>query len=113
MAAGLQSGRVRSRDLVERVLERIEAWQPSTNAFIQVWADEALAEADRVDAARASGADPGPWAGVPIAVKDLYDVAGRETNGCSRAYAGRIPEADAPIITRLRSAGLIMVGKTN
>src|SRR5205823_1854876 len=73
----------------------------------QVWASEAMDHAAR-QAPSAGGLE-----GVPIAVKDLYDVAGFETTGCSRIYAGRVAERDAPTIRRVRGAGLIMVGKTN
>jgi aspartyl-tRNA(Asn)/glutamyl-tRNA(Gln) amidotransferase subunit A len=111
MAAALRAGEVTSVELVERSLARAEAWQPSINAFSQLWPEEALAEARRIDAA-----DPRarpPFAGVPIAIKDLFDVAGHETTGCCAAYRGRVADADAPLVARLRTAGLVMIGKTN
>jgi aspartyl-tRNA(Asn)/glutamyl-tRNA(Gln) amidotransferase subunit A len=113
MARSLRGGGVSSVELTERALSRAGAWQPVVNAFTQIWADEALAEARWIDAARAGGQDVSPWAGVPLVVKDLYDVAGHETSSCSKAFAGNVAARDAPVIERLRRAGLILVGKTN
>jgi aspartyl-tRNA(Asn)/glutamyl-tRNA(Gln) amidotransferase subunit A len=90
---------------VERALECIERWQPVTNAFSQIFADEARKEA--------GPALTGPLAGVPIGVKDLFDVAGRETTGCCEAYRGNVAERDAEVVTRLRRAGAVLVGKCN
>jgi len=108
MAAALRAGEVSSVELVSRALERLEAWQPVTNAFSQVWASQALAWAAEADRDREGG-----FAGVPLAVKDLYDVEGFQTTGCSRVYAGRVAERDAPTIRNVRGSGLVMVGKTN
>jgi aspartyl-tRNA(Asn)/glutamyl-tRNA(Gln) amidotransferase subunit A len=112
MGRALRAGRVTSAELVERALRRSEAWQPSINAFSQqLWADQAMDEARQID-----GTPPQerpPFAGIPIAVKDLFDVAGAETTGCCAAYRGTIAERDAPVIGRIRRAGLVMVGKTN
>ena len=94
---------------VAAALEVIEAWQPVTNAFSQIWRDGATAAA-----MEASGGEPiGPLHGVPVAVKDLFDVAGHETTGCSAVYAGSIADRDAVVVERLRAAGAIIVGKTN
>jgi aspartyl-tRNA(Asn)/glutamyl-tRNA(Gln) amidotransferase subunit A len=101
MAAAVRSGEVRAVELLERAQARAERWQPSTRAFSQLWPDAEPASSD------------GPLAGVPIAVKDLFDVAGRETTGCCRVYAGRVAERDAATVTRIRTAGLVMMGKTN
>jgi aspartyl-tRNA(Asn)/glutamyl-tRNA(Gln) amidotransferase subunit A len=111
MARALHAGQVTSVELVERALARAEAWQPSTHAFSQQWPDLAIDEARRVDATPVS--ERGTFTGVPIAVKDLFDVAGKETTGCCAAYAGSIAERDAAVIERIRRAGLVMVGKTN
>ena len=85
MALAIERGAVTALELVERAISRAEAWQPTINAFSQVWADEALAEARRTAAAPPEGL---PFAGVPLVVKDLYDVAGHETTGCCAAYRG-------------------------
>jgi aspartyl-tRNA(Asn)/glutamyl-tRNA(Gln) amidotransferase subunit A len=99
MDLAVRSGEVTASELVERCLDRAEAWQDSTNAFSQPWADHALGEAAR-------------RAAVPLAVKDLFDVAGFETTGCSALYRGRRAEADAPVIASVR-ARTVLVGKTN
>src|SRR5438445_1481477 len=88
MRAALSSGSVTSVELVERALGRLDEWQPTTNAFSQVRAEPALAEARRVDGMARS--DLAPLSGIPVAVKDLFDVAGLETTGCCPAYAGRL-----------------------
>ncbi len=108
MAVALREGRVSAAELVDRALRRAEAWQPETNTFTQLWAEESLSEARSVRAD-----DERPLAGVPVAVKDLFDVAGKETTGCSRAYSGTLARVDAAMVRRLRSAGLVIIGKTN
>jgi aspartyl-tRNA(Asn)/glutamyl-tRNA(Gln) amidotransferase subunit A len=112
MAEALRSGDVSSRELVAETLERAETWQPVTNAFSQVFADEALARAAEADAAIARG-ESGPLLGVPVAVKELFDVRARENSGCCAAYRGRISDRDAEMVVRLRDAGAVIVGKTN
>jgi aspartyl-tRNA(Asn)/glutamyl-tRNA(Gln) amidotransferase subunit A len=111
MTMALTRGDVRASELVERAVHRAQAWQPVINAFSQLWAEEALAEARAVDVAL-----PGqrsPRSGIPLAVKDLFDVAGHETTGCSAAYRGRVAERDAPVVARIREIGMVMVGKAN
>ncbi|HEX9236652.1 MAG TPA: amidase family protein, partial [Actinomycetota bacterium] len=111
MAAALRRGQVSSRELTDRALRRAHVWQPATNAFSQLWEEEAERAARTVD--RTPAPDRGPWAGIPIAIKDLYDVAGHESTGCCRAYAGNLASSDAPTVAEVRAAGLVMVGKTN
>jgi aspartyl-tRNA(Asn)/glutamyl-tRNA(Gln) amidotransferase subunit A len=111
MSSALRAGDVTSVELVERTLGRAEAWQPATNAFSQLWAEGAIEEARRIDATPLT--KRGGLAGIPVAVKDLYDIAGKETTGCCAAYRGNIARRDAPVIERIRRAGLVMVGKTN
>jgi aspartyl-tRNA(Asn)/glutamyl-tRNA(Gln) amidotransferase subunit A len=111
MVLALRAGEVTSVELVERTLRRAEAWQPSINAFSRLWAEQALEEAGRIDARPSR--DRSELAGIPLAVKDLFDVAGQETSGCCAAYRGTVAERDAPVIERVRKAGLVMVGKTN
>lgn len=108
MTAAVRSGEVEAVEIVERALERLHRWQPFTNAFSQVWEDEAL-EATRDLRKGATAAA----VGVPLAIKDLFDVAGHETTGCCAAYRGTVATTDAPIIERVRGAGLVFVGKTN
>jgi Asp-tRNA(Asn)/Glu-tRNA(Gln) amidotransferase A subunit family amidase len=96
---------VRATRSVDAALERIDAWQGPTNAFSQVFPDEARADAE-LDR-------EGPLAGVPIAVKDLFDVRGHPTTGCCAAIPSEPAERDATLVARLRDAGAIVIGKTN
>jgi len=111
MAAALAAGETTATELTERSIDRAEAWQPVGKAFSQLWADEAMARAAEID--RDGPVDARPLAGIPLAVKDLFDVAGHETTGCCAAYAGRVAARDAPTIRRVRDAGMVIVGKTN
>jgi Asp-tRNA(Asn)/Glu-tRNA(Gln) amidotransferase A subunit family amidase len=111
MSAALTAREVSARELAERALAEAERWQPVTNAFSQIWAEEALAAAGEVD--RAGPDEDRPLAGIPVGVKDLYAVAGREATSCCAAYAGRVTPEDAPTIGRVRGAGLVMIGKMN
>ncbi|MPY60764.1 amidase [Streptomyces spongiae] len=107
----LAAGEVTSRTLVERALARIEATQPTLNAFRRVRAEAALAEADAADTDLAAGVRR-PLLGVPVAVKDDMDVAGEPTAfGCRGEFPPRTEDGEA--VRRLRAAGAIVVGKTN
>ena len=103
---------VSARELVEATLDRIERLDPELNAFRVVLAERALVEADLADARRRSG-DGRPLLGVPVAVKDEFDVAGVPT-AMGTAASGAAPrEHDAEVVRRLRLAGAVIVGKTN
>ena len=104
---------VTALEITNSCLQRIDQLQPSLNAFIRVMADEAKRDAETADREFASGRDRGPLHGVPIAVKDIIDVRGIPTTAASRVREGHIAAADAPVITRLRDAGAVIVGKTN
>src|SRR5437867_2227757 len=107
----LRSGDVSPVDLVRQCLERIDA-RPELNAFITVMRDSALSEAHTAESQIAAGRYRGGLHGIPISVKDLVDVVGTPTTAGS-AVPPRSPDADAPIVTRLRKAGAIIIGKTN
>ncbi len=109
-AAMLRSGTLTSRALTQAVLDRIAARNPRLDAFTRIAAD-ALDQADRSDARLASGEDPGPLCGLPIAVKDLIDVMGQPATSGSRVLAGRIADTDAQAIARLRAQGAVLIGK--
>ena len=115
LAADLNAGKTTSRDLVERCLAR--ATDPAgegARAFIQLDAEKARASADAMDALRRAGAAPSPVAGIPIAIKDLADVQGQVTRAGSTALHDKPPAvADAPVVARLRAAGLILLGRLN
>jgi amidase len=105
------SGDTTAADVVEASLERIERRNPGLNAFSVVLADEARAEAARLDASLAAGEAPGPLHGVPIAIKEEVDVA-----GCVTTFGGRgnsTPAVrDSEVVGRLRRAGAVIIGKT-
>jgi aspartyl-tRNA(Asn)/glutamyl-tRNA(Gln) amidotransferase subunit A len=107
----VQSGDISPVDLVRGCLAQIDA-RPELNAFITRLDDQALAEAAQHAAEIRDGGYRGPLHGIPIAVKDLIDVAGTRTTSAS-AVASAIADADAPSIVQLRAAGAIVIGKTN
>src|SRR5688500_5163235 len=115
LRAALASGRVTSRALVEESLDRIgDPAGEGSGAFIKVWADEARSAADAQDLLRRAGGTPLPLAGIPISVKDLFDVAGEVTLAGSKARRDAAPATrDAVIVERLRAAGAVLVGRTN
>lgn len=115
LVADLAAGRVSSRALVERCLERAtDAPGEGARVFTCVAAAQARSAAQAIDQLRAAGAAPSPFAGIPIAVKDLFDIAGEVTTAGSRVLAGSAPAAtDAPAVARLRAAGFVVIGRTN
>jgi len=113
IAAAVRAGRRRARDVVEEHLERIAAREGEIHAFNLVLADEARATADAVDARVAAGDDPGPLAGVPVALKDNLCTHGIPTTCSSRILEGWRPPYDATVVQRVAAAGGIAVGKTN
>ncbi|MHB8330370.1 MAG: amidase [Acidimicrobiales bacterium] len=113
LAADVRAAKISARELVAHALERVEALNPSVNAFVAVDAEAALAAAARIDERVAAGDDPGPLAGIPIGVKDLEDAAGFITTRGSPAFAGDSVAADSPLVARLKAAGCVVVGKTN
>jgi aspartyl-tRNA(Asn)/glutamyl-tRNA(Gln) amidotransferase subunit A len=108
MCRAIRERRVSSVELVTQALRSLQEWQPITNAASQLFAEEAL------HAARALPDRPsGPLHGIPVLVKELFDVAGHETTGCSEAFRGNVAADDALVVKRLRAAGAIIVGKAN
>jgi aspartyl-tRNA(Asn)/glutamyl-tRNA(Gln) amidotransferase subunit A len=115
LAAQLAAGQTSSRQLVEQCLERATAPQgEGARVFTRICAEQARAAAQAMDQLRAAGAAPSPFAGILIAVKDLFDIAGEVTTAGSRVLAGNAPAAaDAPAVARLRAAGFVVIGRTN
>ena len=109
----LRTGATTSSEATEACLSRIDALDARLNAFILVMRDEARRAAQAADEELAAGRDRGPLHGVPISIKDLFDVAGTPTTAASRVREGHIAAADAPAIAHLRQAGAVLVGKTN
>jgi aspartyl-tRNA(Asn)/glutamyl-tRNA(Gln) amidotransferase subunit A len=109
----IAAGKVSAVEVCRAFLERIEAVNPSLNAFNLVAADRALARADDVDRRRAAGESAGPLAGVPIAIKDNLCVNGMRTTASSRILDRFVPPYDATAVRRMEAAGAVIVGKTN
>src|SRR5438128_9355341 len=109
----LIAGRTTSRELVEQALAKIAApYGEGARAFIKVYAESARAEADYADQLRKRGVRRSPIAGLPVSLKDLFDVAGDVTRAGSRVLAIEA-KADAAAVARLRAAGAIFIGRTN
>ncbi len=113
IAAAVRSGEASAAGIVEQYLGVIEAMDAGVGAFLEVAGEAAIAAARRVDALMASGEDPGPLAGVPLAVKDNMCTRGVATTCASRILAGWRPPYDATAVARLAAAGAVTVGKTN
>ncbi|HWI26703.1 MAG TPA: amidase [Stellaceae bacterium] len=115
LAAALASGKTTSRELVEAALDRIaDPAGEGRRCFLRVYAENARAAADAQDRLRNAGYVASPLAGLPVSIKDLFDVAGERTLAGSRALDDAPPAAaDAPIVARLRAAGAVLVGRTN
>lgn len=114
LAGQVRRGTSAARELVGHALEQIEKHNPSVNAFVAVDAEAALAAAAAVDDKVAHGVDPGPLAGIPFGVKDLEDAKGFVTSHGSAVFAADPPaKDDSALVTRLKAAGAIVVGKTN
>jgi amidase len=107
LAARVRSGELSARDLVQTSLDRIAELNPTLNAFVDVFAGEALAEADGV-----GPGDERPFAGVPIAVKNNRAVAGKRLTFASNFVGDFIAPYDHNVVTRLKAAGFIVVGTT-
>lgn len=115
LAEALAAGKTTSRALTEAALERIaDPGGEGNKAFISVDAENARTAADYWDAMRKRGVVPSPLAGLPVSVKDLFNVAGQVTRAGSKVLSGQPPAAtDAPVVARLRAGGAVIVGRTN
>lgn len=113
IASDVRAGRVKARDVLEQHLSVIAERETDVHAFNLVMHDAARASADAVDAQVAAGEDPGPLAGVPIALKDNMCTRRVPTTCSSRILEGWRPPYDATVVTRLYEAGAVVVGKTN
>jgi len=100
-------------ELTRAYLARIEQLQPRVNAYITVLAEQALAHARALEAEIMAGKNRGPLHGIPIGLKDNIDTAGILTTAASAVYADRVPTEDAPVVTKLRDAGAVFLGKLN
>ncbi|MCB1355147.1 MAG: hypothetical protein KDK53_01130 [Maritimibacter sp.] len=112
LGAWIASGALTSRRLTEIYLARIEKLNPDLFCFATVTPELALAEADAMDALTAEGRSLGPLHGIPYGVKDLFDTRGIVTGWGAEPFQDRVPDSDARIVTMLRAAGAVLLGKT-
>jgi aspartyl-tRNA(Asn)/glutamyl-tRNA(Gln) amidotransferase subunit A len=115
LADDLEAGRTSARQLVEDCLARIaDPAGEGQRTFIRVDREAALEAADAMDRLRKAKAAPSRFAGIPVSIKDLFDIRGQVTRAGSRALEDSAPaERDAPVVARLRRAGMIVIGRTN
>jgi aspartyl-tRNA(Asn)/glutamyl-tRNA(Gln) amidotransferase subunit A len=115
LAEDLASGRTSARKLVDQCLARIaDPAGEGQRAFIHVDAEAAIEAAEAMDRLREVKAAPSPFAGIPVSIKDLFDIRGQVTRAGSRALEDSAPaDADAPVVARLRRAGFVVIGRTN
>ena len=115
LAADLESGRTNARKLVDECLDKIaDKSGEGGRAFVHVDVEAAIEAARAMDRLREVRAAPSPFAGIPISIKDLFDIKGQITRAGSRALDDSPPaETDAPVVSRLRRAGFILIGRTN
>jgi Asp-tRNA(Asn)/Glu-tRNA(Gln) amidotransferase A subunit family amidase len=113
LARRIRDGQLSPVTVVDATLDRIEARNDRTNAFVTVTAERAREAARDAEAAVEAGEPLGPLHGVPVAIKDLDDVAGVPTTNGSLLFEDFVPEANEPFVDRLLDAGAIVVGKTN
>ncbi len=115
LAADLAAGRTSSRALIEAALAQIaEPSGEGARSFVKVYTDSARAAADAQDRLRKAGYVASPLAGLPVSIKDLFDVAGEPTLAGSKALDDQpLAQRDAPVVARLRAAGAVLIGRTN
>ncbi|MFI9270305.1 Asp-tRNA(Asn)/Glu-tRNA(Gln) amidotransferase subunit GatA [Kitasatospora sp. NPDC052896] len=112
-AAAISTGQVSAVEVAQAHLDRIEAVDKKVNAFLHVDTEGALAAARAVDEKRSRGEELGPLAGVPLALKDVFTTKGVPTTCGSKILEGWLPPYDATLTTRLKDAGVVILGKTN
>jgi amidase len=112
-AAAIKAKRVSSVELTRRMIERIDKYNPKLNAFVYQMREQALAQAREADAAVARGGDLGPFAGVPICVKECFGVKGEpDTWGIPALKDAKAP-ANSTVVQRMLDAGAVLLGGTN
>lgn len=109
----IADGEISSEELIGAHLAQIERVNPSVNAMVTMVADSALEQAREADKARSAGDEIGALHGLPIAIKDLQNTAGILTTQGSPIYKDNVPTSDALIVERVKSAGAIVIGKSN
>jgi len=112
-AKAIRSGEITSTELTVHILERIERLNPGINAIVTLTTEEALTAAKEADEALSGGEIKGPLHGVPITIKDCFEVAGVRTTAGNPSMSDHVPETDAVSVSRLKNAGAVILGKTN
>lgn len=113
VAALLRAGRLSARELAELVLDRVDAINPVVNAVVETQREAGLRAAADADLLQAQGERVGPLHGVPMTIKESFQVAGMRSTWGEPAFAGYVAERDAVVVSRLRSAGVVLFGTTN
>jgi len=113
LSRALTTGQTTAEAVVDQCLQRVAERNPTLNAFITVFDEEAREQARAADREMAAGRHRGPLHGVPISLKDLFDVRGAVTTAASRVRRAHVAERDATAVAVLRQAGAVIVGKTN
>src|ERR1700752_4287687 len=113
IATGIRMRMISCSEVMQAVVKRIRAMNPKLNAIVVDLTDQALAEAAVADRALKSLAEPGPLFGVPVTIKINIDVEGQATTNGLPAFANLIAPGDSPVVSNLRRAGAIIVGRTN
>jgi len=112
LAQSYRKGLLSPLNVVQYLLDRIKKLNPGLHAFQEICAERALCEARAAEDRFAAGNDPGPLCGIPYAVKDLYDVGGMATTAGTRLLEENIAEEDSRAVSKLTSAGMVLLGKT-
>ena len=113
IAAQIRKGEISPVELIEATLGAIDPCEPQLNAFITVFHEESLQRARKVEAEIRNGKDLGPLHGMPIALKDIISVEGTRSTAGSNFFAEESPQFDAALVSKLKNAGAIIIGKTN
>ena len=113
IAEGVRSGKLRAREVTEQFLDRVARLDGSLGCYLLVDAEGARRSADAVDAGVKDGRDPGPLAGVPLGIKDIFCTKGVETTCASKILRGFVPPYESTVTARLAAAGAVALGKLN
>lgn len=113
LSLAIKSHKISPVELTKSCLDRIQRLNPVLNAFINVFDEDAVKQAQAMESEILDGNWRGPLHGVPIALKDIIDVAGFPTTAASGACLHRVPKCDAPVVSKLREAGVVLLGKLN
>ena len=113
VAGWIAAKEVSSKEVVQACLERAEATEARLQGYSAILADSALAEAEALDAEMASSGPRGAMHGVPVGIKELYDVAGTPTTSSSKVRSNWVAETDCASVAQLRAAGVVILGKTH